>query len=145
MEDSWQQRAREFLESNIVERMLELHPVPVPESVIDLYLDSYIEDIKRRNRDQLPANFPMEAFKEANREEAEKRARWMLIHDALIDAEELDVTDEDLEQFFEQEAEKDENFTAANLRQYYESMRFIDSLEQRILKQKLFDLLAWRI
>ena len=145
MEDSWQQRAREFLKDNIVERMLELHPVPVPKSVIDLHLDSYIEDIKRRNRDQLPANFPMEAFKEANREEAEKRARWMLIHDALIDAEELDVTDEDLEQFFEQEAEKDENFTAPKLRQYYESKRMIDSLEQRLLNQKVFDLLAGRM
>ena len=145
LENSWQKRAREFLEGNITERMLELHPMPVPESVIELYLDSYIEDIKRRNRDQLPDNFPLEAFKEANREEVEKRARWMLIHDALVDAEELDVTNEDLEQFFEQEAEKDENFTAVKLRQYYESRRLIDSLEQRLLNQKVFDLLAGRM
>lgn len=144
IEESWAKRAREFLEGNIVARMLELHPAPVPESVVDLYVDSYVEDIKRRNKGTLPDSFPVEAFKQANRGEAEEQARWMLVRDAFIDAEELDVVDDDVARFFEQEAEKDENFTPANLRQFYESMGLIESLEQRLLNQKIFDLLAER-
>ena len=144
IEDSWEQRAREFLESNIVERMLALHPVPVPESVIELYVDSYLEDIKQRNQGELPDNFPVEAFREANHDEAEKQARWMLIRDAFINAEGLDVSDEDIDAFFEKEAERDENFTPEKLRQFYESMRLMDSLEQRLINQNMFDLLAGR-
>ena len=144
IEESWKQRAREFLEGNIVERMLALHEVPVPESVIDLYLDSYLEDLKQRNQGELPENFPVEAFLQANRGEAEKQARWMLLRDAFINAEGLDVEDEDLDAFFEQEAEKDENFTPENLRQFYVQMRLMDTLEQRLLNQKIFDLLAGR-
>ena len=142
IEDSWKQRARDLLESNIIARMLELHPVPVPESVIELYIDSFLKDIKQRSQGELPPDFSVEAFREANREEAEKQARWILISEAFIDAEELYVADEDLDEFFEQEAKKDENFTPEKLRQVYESKRLIDSLEQRLLNQKMFDLLA---
>ena len=145
IKNTWEQRSREFLEENIVTKMLELHPVPVPESVIDVYTDSYVEDVKQRNQGQLPPNFSAEAFKEANKGEAEKQARWMLVRDALIAAEELAVTPEDIDQFFEEEASKDDNLTAEQLRQFYEQVRLIDSLEQRLISRKVFDTLAERL
>jgi len=142
--DSWEQRARDLLESNIIERMLALHPVPVPASVVDLYIESYIEDIKQRNEGKLPAGFSEEKFSASNRSEAEKQARWMLIRDKFIEAERLDVTNDDLDQFFAREAEKDGNLEAAQLRQFYEAVRLMDSLEQRLLSRKVFDRLAER-
>ncbi len=144
LKNSWEQRIRGFLEENIIEKMLELHPVPVPESVIDLYTDSYVEDVKQRNRGQLPPNFSVEAFKNANQEEAEKQARWMLLRDKLIKTEELAVSDEDVDAFFEKEAEKDDNLNAEQLRQFYEQVKLIESLEHRLMNQKVFDLLAER-
>lgn len=144
LQANWEQRGRDYLEENILERMLELHPVPVPESVVELYIESFIEDVKQRNEGKLPPNFSVEAFAEANRDEATKQARWMLIRDKLIEEEGLEVTEEDIDAFFQREAEKDGNLEAAQLRQFYEAMRLTDSLNQRLLSKKVYDLLEER-
>lgn len=144
LKDSWERKGREFLEENIVTKMLELHPVPVPESVIEVYLDSYVEDVKRRGQGQLPENFAVEAFRQANRPDAERQARWMLVRDAFIKAEALEVTDEDIDAFFEKEAAKDDGLTAEQLRQFYQQVGLLDSLDQRLIGQKVFDALAER-
>ena len=142
IKDSWERRRQDFLEENIVTRMQELHPVDVPESVIDVYVESYVEDIKRRNQGQLPPNFSVEAFKEVNRPDAEKQARWMLIRDKLIADEELEVTDEDIDAFFEKEAGKDDNLTDEQLRQFYEQVGLMDSIKERLLSRKVMDFLS---
>ena len=142
LKDSWERRSRDFLEENIMTRMQELHPVAVPESVVDVYVDSYVEDIKRRNKGQLPPNFSVEAFKDINRADAEKQARWMLIRDKLIDDEALAVTDEDIDAFFEEEAAKEDELTVEQLRQFYQQVGLMDSIEQRLLSRKVMDHLA---
>ncbi|MFQ5568478.1 MAG: trigger factor [Rhodothermales bacterium] len=141
---AWAQRTREFLEGNIVERMLEIHPVPVPASVLDVYLDSYVEDVKQRNKGELPPGFDEGAFRAANHREAEQQARWMLIRDRLIDEEQLVVSEEDMERFYEQEAEKDGRLTAEQLGQFYRAVQMTDQVRERVLNRKVFDLLASR-
>lgn len=144
LEEAWQQRAQELLDGRIVEKMLELHTVPVPESAIDLYLDSFVEDVKSRNDGKLPAEFDEGAFREANRGEAERQARWMLIRDAFIEQEGIEVTDEALDDYFEKAAAQNEQLTPTVLRQYYQSMNMLDRVKQQILSRLTFDALANR-
>lgn len=143
LETNWKRRSRDLFESMLTERMVDLHPIPVPESVIELYLDSYVEDVKRRNDGTLPEHFDEENFRAANRDEALQQARWMLIRDKLMGEHRLDVTNDDLDAYFEEQAGDDDDLTGAQLRQFYQSMpRLMDQLEERLLSKKVYDLLA---
>ena len=142
LEEAWKQRSQDLLDGRIVEKMLELHDIAVPESAVELYLDSFVEDVKRRNDDKLPEQFDATAFREANRGEAEKQAKWMLIRDAFIKHEGLEVSDEDLDEYFEKATAQNPNISPVMLRQYYESMKMLEQVEQQILSRKAFTALA---
>lgn len=144
IETRMQEQTRELFESQIVQKMLEMHTVPVPGPAVELYLDSFVEDVKQRNRGKLPENFDETAFRESNRREAEQQAQWMFIRDQVIEDEGLEVTDEDLDAYFE-ELSEDESFSSAMMRQYYEQIGMVDRVRQRLLSQKVFDVLAERV
>lgn len=143
LENAWSRQTREFLENNITERMLDLHTVPVPSSVVDMYVDSFVEDVKSRNEGELPANFDETAFRAANRGNAEQQARWMLIRDRVIEVHELEVEEDDYEAFFEREAQGDGRISAEQMKQFYRQMpRLMEQLEQRLLSEKVYATLA---
>lgn len=142
LEQAWEQRSRELLDGRIVEKMLELHTVPVPESAVELYLDSFVEDVKQRNDGRLPDRFDEDAFRSANRGEAEKQAKWMLIRDAFIKEEGLEVSEADLDEYFEDAAAENEQLSAEVIRQYYDRMNMTDRVKQQILSRKVFARLA---
>ncbi len=140
--EAWEERSRELLEGRMVEKMLELHTVPVPESAVELYLDSFVEDVKQRNDGDLPDDFDEQAFRQANRGEAERQAKWMLIRDAFIEREELEVSDEELDAYFEDAAGQNEELSPQMVRQYYQSTNMIGRVEQQLMSRKVFDRLA---
>ena len=142
IEEAWKQRSRELLDGHIVERMLELHDIEVPQSAVELFLDSFVEDVKRQNDGKLPEKFDATAFREANRGEAERQAKWMLIRDTFIEREGLEVNDADLDEYFETAAAQNKQLSPAILRQYYESMKMLEQVEQQILSRKAFAALA---
>ena len=142
LEEAWKQRSQELFDSRIVERMLELHMIPVPQSAVEIFLDSFVEDVRRRNEGKLPAHFDEEAFRKANQGEAERQAKWMLIRDAFIEQEGLEVSDEDLDTYFENAAKENEKLSKDLLRQYYQSLNMIDRVKQQILSRKVFERLA---
>ncbi|MEX1055594.1 MAG: trigger factor, partial [Rhodothermales bacterium] len=140
--EAWKQQSQEILDGRIVDRMLDLHKIPVPQSAVEVFLDSFVEDVRRRNEGKLPAHFDEEAFRKANQGEAERQAKWMLIRDAFIEQEALKVSDEDLDTYFENAAKENEKLSKDLLRQYYQSLNMIDRVKQQILSRKVFDRLA---
>jgi len=140
LEDALEEQSREMLQGDIIERMLDLHSVPVPQSVVETYLDSFVEQVKQRNDGELPDDFDMELFRKNQEGEAERQGRWMLIRDALIDEEGLEVTDQDLMAFFEEQG--DDEISAQQLQQFYRSMpKLMERVKQQILSRKVFDTL----
>jgi len=140
LEDAWEEQSREMLQGNIIDRMLDLHSVPVPQSVVETYLDSFVEQVKQRNDGELPDDFDMELFRKNQEGEAERQGRWMLIRDALVDEEGLHVTDDDLMAFFEEQG--DDEISAQQLQQFYRSMpKLMERVKQQILSRKVFDTL----
>ena len=122
--------------------MLDLHDVHVPESIVDVYVDSFIEDVKKRNEDKLPPNFDEQQFRAANRPEAARQAKWALIRDRVIEEAGLEVEDEDRQRHFERAAEESE-VTAEALSNFYKSMpHMAEQLDQRLLTEKVFAHLA---
>jgi trigger factor len=129
-----------MLQGAIIERMLDLHSVPVPQSVVETYLDSFVEQVKQRNDGELPDDFDMELFRKNQEGEAERQGRWMLIRDALIEQEGIEVDEEDLMTFFEEQG--DDEISAQQLQQFYRSMpKLMERVKQQLLSQKVFDTL----
>jgi trigger factor len=132
-----QDQARELFEGALVTVVLERHPIDVPFSAVDLYLDSFVEDVKNQNKGKLPSDFNEEHFRAANRHEAERQARWMFIRDRIIETNDIEVSDEDLEKHFDEQA-ADQPFDAATMRQYYDQLGITERIRQQLLSRKVF-------
>jgi trigger factor len=144
LEQSWKFEIQRALTNTVIDKMLELHPIPVPESLVNSFLDSYVEDVKSRNNGRLPEDLDEDAFREVNRSEAERQARWMLIEDRIVETEKLEVTDEDRKAYIE-ETRGAATMTADEMLGLYRQVpRLLDQLDQRILSRKVIDLLAGR-
>ncbi len=142
LEEAWSERSRELLDGRIVEKMLELHDVAVPPSAVEVYLDSFVEDVKQRSDGKLPEGFDEEAFRESNKDEAERQAKWMLIRDAFVEREGLEATDEEVDAYFEKAAGQNEQLSPGMLKQYYQSMNMLDRVKQQVLSRKVFERLS---
>lgn len=138
------EQSRSEFESMIVEKVLDLHAFPVPAQAVDLYLDSFVQDVKRRNEDKLPEDFDETAFRERTYPEAEKQARWMFIRDQIIELNSLSVSDEEIDAHFEEMSTSDE-LPAEMMRRYYDQLGMTDNLSQQLLSRKVFAWLADQI
>jgi trigger factor len=93
----WDEQSSRALENNIVSALVKAHEFPVPEAVVQGFLEAFVDDIKNRSRDrQLPRHFELEKFNEENRSLAEFQAKWMLLKEQIAREEKIEVTDEDL-------------------------------------------------
>ena len=145
IESTWEKESRDLLESELMRTMLETHDFPVPDSAVEVFLNSFLEDVRRRYGKELPEDFNVEAFKNANRGDAVKQAKWQLLREVIIETEELEVTDEDRSAFFlDMSGGKEEE--AASMQGYYQAISgLMEQLDQRLLTKKIFDALADRM
>lgn len=137
--DGWEKRSIDLFQSDAIKKMIDLHPFDVPSSVVDMYLEAYLKDIKSRNEDkELPAEFNMDEFREEQKEQAENQARWMFLRDAIIADQDLGVTDKERDAHFEKTAAR-MGFGADMMKSYYQSMpELMDQLDQAILSDSVF-------
>lgn len=140
IEQSYERQSREMVQGEIVDRMLELHTVPVPPSVIESFLDSFEEEVKEENDGELPDDFDRTHFRQQNRGDAEQQARWMIIRDAIVEDADIEVTDDDLRDFFSEQMQGQDDISADQIRGFYQSMpRMMQQVDQQILSRKVYD------
>ncbi len=146
LEKSWKQRQTDYTETQIVEKLSDLHPVPVPQSALDIYLDSFVQRLKDKqaeNGQELPPHFDEAGFRRAMQPEAMRQARWMLIRDHLMEEENIEVTSEDLDAYFADMG--GDGLDPQILRRYYEQMDGVmEQLEQKMASERLFEKLGER-
>lgn len=134
---TWEKRSKELLEADIIYRMRMLHPIPVPASVTEMYLDYLVEDLRQRYENRLPEGFDEDAYRESQYLRAEADARWMFIRDKVVLESGLSVRTEDFEAFYQQAVEGAE-LTVDQLRGFYEKApELLERLEQRLLGEKV--------
>ncbi|PIQ61982.1 MAG: trigger factor [Bacteroidetes bacterium CG12_big_fil_rev_8_21_14_0_65_60_17] len=141
LEEGWKKRSRELFEGDVIDTLCELHPFQIPASVVEMYQDAYVEELKKRgNDDKLPEGFDVEGYKASRRDEAELQARWMFIRDCIIESEGIEVTEDDMEKHYEEMAEG-AGFPVDMLKKYYGSMpQMLQNVRERMLSDKVF---AW--
>lgn len=141
LREQWDQALRDKLEDDVVRRLVELHEFDVPPSVVELYIDSQIEDIARRNDGKLPHGFDIEYFRQQNRPEAERMARWMLIRDRIVENQAIEVTAEDLDEAFAEMGGDSDDNSGESVRKMFEQHYpdMVDQMRRRIENRKVFD------
>jgi trigger factor len=146
LQEAWDERAREMAQGEVIDKMLELHPVPVPESVIEGYLDSFVKQVEEENDGELPEDFDEEHFRQRNRRDAEDQGRWMLIRDQIVEEQDLEVSNEEIQTFFAEQSGGEEQVTAQQIEQFYQTMpQMMEKVEQQILSDKVYDFLFDRL
>ena len=77
----------------------------MPDAFTEALLDSFVEEVRERSRDKsLPRGFDEKKYREERRTQAVWQAKWMMVKEAIGDAEKITVTDEDIEKVAAEEA-----------------------------------------
>lgn len=136
--DYWNEKSRRALVNNIVAELLRRHEFEVPESLTRNVLNGLIEQIKNEypNR-QLPADFDVDEFIQQNRAYAIYQAKWALLREEIIKAENITVEESDVAAIAEREASK-LGIDKERLINYYKSS---DQVKDRIIGEKLIKFL----
>lgn len=126
------------LKNNIVNELIKVNDIPVPDVLVENVLNSYIEDVKKQNpKRELPSNFNEEEFRKTRRVDAILQVKWLLLREKLIELEKLEVNEEDLNPIIETDAKK-YNLPVDKIKSIYEKN---EDVKYRILDNKLLDLL----
>jgi trigger factor len=135
----WKEKSDRQVINALTAEILRRHEFQVPESLIRSVLDGLLEEVKNEYPDKrLPAEFNEEKFKEENRAYAIYQAKWALLRDELIKAENLAASDEDLEKLAEEESAKIK-IPKDRLVNYYKTS---DQIKDRLIGDKLLKLLV---
>jgi trigger factor len=137
----WTDQAEAHVRNALADEVVRLHEFPVPESLVERFLDSFIDDIKSRSRGKvLPPGFDETSFRQEQRANAIWQARWMLLKERIAESEHLDVSDAELEQAAEADAGRI-GLAKDKLLSYYKTS---GSVRERILSDKIMALLRDR-
>jgi trigger factor len=138
LESYWKEKNRRALINSIVGELIRLHEFEVPESLIRSVLENLVEEIKGQYPNkQLPADFDVEKFFQENRAYAIFQAKWALLREEIITAENLSLDEGALVALAEREAPKI-GIDKERLIAYYKSS---DQVRDRLVGDKLIDLL----
>lgn len=141
LEQSWERRAQQALEGKMVEQFVEAHDFTVPETLIEASLDSIMDDLRERQGGSFQDGFDAAAHRASQREQAERQIRWMLVKQKLIEANEIEVTQDDFEAEFE--TMTSDEVSVDMIRSYFmQQPQILEQMGDTLLNRRVFDALG---
>lgn len=139
----------EYVRNTLVELAAEKATVDIPEVMIETEMDYMLQQFEQRLMYQglnleLYTQFTGQSVDEIKgqfKEDAEKRVKANLVLEAIAKAENIEVTDEDVDKEIEQTAKQMER-EVAEVRDLFESQGAIDSMKEQLRVKKTIDLLV---
>ncbi len=139
LEAYWKQRSERHLVNSLISEIVRRHDFQVPESLIRSVLEGLLEEVKNEYPNKrLPDGFDLDKFNEENRAYAIYQAKWALLREELIKAENISISDSDLESLAEEESQKIK-IPKDRLVNYYKSS---EQIKDRLIGDKLLKLLV---
>lgn len=146
LEDSKKHEAEHFVQDTVVEKATENAEIDLPEVMVDTELDRMVKEFEQRLQMQgmnLELYFQFSgqdesALREQMKEEAEKRVRVNLTLEAIVKAENIDVTDEEVTAELSKMAEM-YNMTAENIQK---ALGSLDGIKSDLQFKKAVDFLV---
>lgn len=134
--------AKRHLRENLVNKLIELAPFEVPESLVEREIEAMVESFKQRlgPRRVDVEDVNLEKVRQNFRPGAERRARADLILARIADKENIQVSDEDVELGIKELA-ADLNETPERIRDFHEQANLMDSFRRHLREEKTIDFL----
>ncbi len=128
-----QQRTEDLLRNRLIDELLKENPTDVPPSMVENYLDSLIEDIKKQSKDR---NVDEESIRKEYRPAAIHNLRWHFLKKKLIEAENISITQEEINNMID----------AANLdkktrNRLTSDKHYMDHLREDLIEKKVIEML----
>jgi trigger factor len=131
--------ARQRVEENLINALIEENPFEIPDSMIETYLEGVVESYKREHADH-DHDIDEDAIREGGRDQAENGVKRFLLLDAIADAANIEVTDEDVDKHLEEMSER-HKIEGVRLRQILNRSGQLDQIQSDVKTQKTFDFL----
>lgn len=138
LEAAAKRSSQESLESNMVKALLDRHHFEVPRSITYGLIDAMIQEQREQNqRNGYPEDYgiDVEEWRQKYWQQSEMRGKWLLLRDKIIEAEQIEATEEDIEKLAERDAEA-YGVKKENLLQYY---RKNTEIAERVKSEKLVE------
>ena len=105
-----------------------------------------LSELREQSGGQLPPTFDVDAWREINRQQAEDQVRWLLVKDALVAQEGLDVTDDDIDaEMGRLVGEGADGEALDGVRAYFRQQPgMLDQMAEHLLNERVFGALAAR-
>lgn len=108
LEKARQKQAEEAAKDKLVEELGKLHPIPVPEALVEMQLDRRLEGtltrLMTRGIDPRSVDVDWNKVREDSRAEAEREVRGALLLERIADAEKIEVSEEEVDELIRQMA-----------------------------------------
>ncbi len=130
----WISKSERALLNGLTGELLKMHDFAVPDSLTRAVLEGLLKDMAQQYpKKHLPADFDYDRFGQENFPYAQAQAKWALLREELMKAENITVDDADLEKLAEAEAATIK-IEKERLLQYYKSS---DQIRDRLMSDKL--------
>ena len=124
--------------SEIIKQMVEKNQVPVPESMVEHYLDNVIEDLNKQK-----AKFNEPEVRTSYRPIAEETIRWQILFHKLAEQEKIEVLPADVENVINRMAAA-YKITPEQAKQVLARSGRVEDIRDSLLEEKVLDLLVGR-
>lgn len=124
--------------SQIIAQMNEKNPVPVPESMIENYIQSVIEDLTSQK-----AEFKEEEIRKMYSVMGEQTIRWQILYHQLAEQEKIEVLPSDTEKVIGRMAQQ-YKITGEQAKEATLRSGRADDIRESLLEEKVLDLISGR-
>jgi trigger factor len=136
-----QKAINETMDNQLVQKILEAHDFEPPQTLISQVVASMLqEDVERLPDKKLPKNFDVRRYAESRTPIARNTAKWMIVRERIIEAENLEITDDDINKHVEELATS-LNMGEANFEYLRSAIAGDENLQSRLMHEKVMETL----
>jgi trigger factor len=131
----------ETMDNQLVQKLLDAHDFEPPQTLISQVVASMLqEDIQQLPDKKLPKNFDVRRYAESRTPMARNTAKWMIIRERIIEAENIAISDEDINKHVEELAAS-LNMGEANFEYLRSAIAGDENLQSRLMHEKVMETL----
>lgn len=131
--NSLEKQSQDKLNQDLIDELIKNNEFDLPPLMIDDYLDSWIESIKKQAKEPINET----ELRQSNRPLAIRNLKWLLLKNKFVEQENLSVGEEELEASFANIAEA-ANVDIEEIRKYYRNKNNRDKLKDQLEEEKIF-------
>ncbi|UCE04382.1 MAG: trigger factor [bacterium] len=136
LEKQAEENTKQNLSNRIMDEVLKTNPIELPDYMIENFLDAFIENVKKENREKIDE----QELRERYRTDAIWSLKWIMIKDKILEIENINIDEKEVIDYIEDVA-KAAGKNAALIRTKYRDSKKREQLMHKIQERKVVDLL----